>query len=31
MSPGQVARFAIERGDARLVLPLRLGERSESS
>jgi 2-alkenal reductase len=31
MSPGQVARFAIERGDARLLLPLRLGERSESS
>jgi S1-C subfamily serine protease len=31
MSPGQVARFAIERGDTRLVLPLRLAERSESS
>jgi S1-C subfamily serine protease len=31
MSPGEVARFAIERGDVRLVLPLRLGERSESS
>jgi S1-C subfamily serine protease len=31
MSPGQVARFAIERGDSHLVLPLRLGERSESS
>jgi S1-C subfamily serine protease len=31
MRPGQVARFAVERGDARLVLPVRLGERSESS
>jgi 2-alkenal reductase len=31
MSPGQVTRFAIERGDARLVLRLRLGKRSESS
>jgi 2-alkenal reductase len=31
MSPGQVARFAINRGDDRLVLPVRLGERSESS
>jgi 2-alkenal reductase len=31
MTPGQVARFAIERGDARLVLPVRLGERSETS
>jgi S1-C subfamily serine protease len=31
MRPGQVARVAIERGDERLVLPLRLGERSESS
>jgi S1-C subfamily serine protease len=31
MSPGQVARFAIKRGGDRLVLPVRLGERSESS
>ena len=31
MRPGQVARFAVERGDARLVLPVRLGERSKSS
>jgi 2-alkenal reductase len=31
MSPRQVARFAIERGKTRLVLPLRLGERPESS
>jgi 2-alkenal reductase len=31
MRPGQVARLAVERGDARLVLPVRLGERSESS
>jgi S1-C subfamily serine protease len=31
MSPGQVARFAIKRGDDRIVLPVRLGERSESS
>ena len=29
--PSQVARFTVERGDARLVLPVRLGERSESS
>jgi S1-C subfamily serine protease len=31
MQPGQIARFAVERGDARLVLPVRLVERSESS
>jgi S1-C subfamily serine protease len=31
LRPGQVARFAVERDDARLVLPVRLGERSESS
>ena len=31
MRPGQVARFAVERGGARVVLPVRLGERSESS
>jgi len=31
LRPGQVARFTVERGDARLVLPVRLGERSESS
>ena len=31
MSPGQVTRFAIRRGDDRLVLPVRLGERSESN
>ena len=31
MSPGQVARFAIERGDEHLVLPVRLAERPESS
>ena len=30
MSPGQVTRFAIERGHSRLDLPLRLGERSET-
>ena len=29
LSPGQVARFTVERGDSRLDLPLRLGERSE--
>ena len=29
MSPGQVARFAVERGRSRLELPLRLSERSE--
>jgi S1-C subfamily serine protease len=28
---GQVARFAVQRGDARLVLQVRLGERSQSS
>ena len=31
LRPSQVARFTVERGDARLVLPVRLGERSESS
>jgi S1-C subfamily serine protease len=31
LRPGQVAHFAVERDDARLVLPVRLGERSESS
>jgi S1-C subfamily serine protease len=31
MSPGQIVRFAIERGHSHLVLPLRLGERSESN
>jgi 2-alkenal reductase len=30
LSPGQVARFTVERGDRRLDLPLRLSERSES-
>ena len=30
LSPGQVARFRIERGGSRLDLPLRLGERSET-
>ena len=30
LSPGQVARFSIARGDRRLVLPLRLSERSET-
>ncbi|HSB39426.1 MAG TPA: trypsin-like peptidase domain-containing protein [Gaiellaceae bacterium] len=30
MSPGQIARFAIERGHARLELPVRLSERSET-
>ena len=29
--PGQVARFAVQRGDARVVLQVRLGERSQSS
>ena len=31
LRPSHVARFTVERGDARLVLPVRLGERSESS
>jgi S1-C subfamily serine protease len=31
LRPSQVARFTVERGDARLLLPVRLGERSESS
>ena len=30
LSPGQVARFAVERGGSRVDLPLRLGERSET-
>ena len=30
LSPGQVARFTVERGDSQLVLPLRLGERPET-
>ena len=30
LSPGQIARFAVERGHSRLDLPLRLGERSET-
>jgi S1-C subfamily serine protease len=30
LSPGQVARFTVERGGRRLDLPLRLSERSES-
>jgi S1-C subfamily serine protease len=30
LSPGEVVRFAVERGDRRLELPLRLGERSEA-
>jgi S1-C subfamily serine protease len=30
LSPGQIARFSVERGQSRLVLPLRLGERSET-
>jgi S1-C subfamily serine protease len=29
--PGQVTRFAVQRGGARLVLQVRLGERSQSS
>jgi S1-C subfamily serine protease len=29
--PGQVAHFAVQRGDARLVLQVRLGKRSQSS
>jgi 2-alkenal reductase len=31
MSPGEIARFAVQRGDSRLDLPLRLGERSETN
>ena len=30
MSPGEVARFGIERGNSRLDLPVRLSERSQS-
>jgi S1-C subfamily serine protease len=30
LSPGQVVRFAVERGETRLELPLRLGERPEA-
>jgi S1-C subfamily serine protease len=30
MSPGQVARFGIERAGSHLVLPVRLGERSQT-
>jgi 2-alkenal reductase len=30
LSPGQVTHFAVERGQSRLDLPLRLGERSET-
>jgi S1-C subfamily serine protease len=30
LSPGQVARFAVERGHSHLELPLRLGERSQT-
>jgi S1-C subfamily serine protease len=30
LTPGQVARFTVERGDSQLVLPLRLGERPET-
>jgi S1-C subfamily serine protease len=30
LSPGQVAHFAVQRGQSRLDLPLRLGERSET-
>ena len=31
LRPSQVARLTVERGDARLVLPVRLGERSEGA
>jgi 2-alkenal reductase len=31
LNPGQVTHFAIQRGDSRLDLPLRLGERSETN
>jgi S1-C subfamily serine protease len=30
LSPGQIVRFGVERGDSRLELPVRLAERSES-
>src|SRR6478672_8910722 len=30
MSPGDIARFTVQRGHSRLALPLRLGERSET-
>jgi S1-C subfamily serine protease len=30
LSPGQIARFGVERGDSRLELPVRLAERSQS-
>jgi S1-C subfamily serine protease len=31
LSPGQVARFTIRRGDARREIPVRLGERPETT
>jgi len=30
LSPGEIARFTVQRGHSRLALPLRLGERSET-
>jgi S1-C subfamily serine protease len=30
LTPGQITRFAVERGHSRLELPLRLGERSQT-
>jgi S1-C subfamily serine protease len=31
LSPGQVARFTIQRGNVRRDLPVRLGERPETT